>query len=217
RCLPPVSTHGLISGSGCSRAGRSPHTMRGSPPAVARRVETVAGAFKRKSDRARGKAGKWTGWYFGADGKQHQFAGLTDKAKTLEIANAREADARRVREGLADPNERVRREASFRPVADHVEDYRLNLLARGDTAKHAIHAAGVVKRLLADAAVTSVAEIATDRVQEALGRLKAKRSARTCNHALRAILAFAQWLEDSHRIKEVPRGLRTIPLYNEEA
>jgi integrase len=71
--------------------------------------------------------------------------------------------------------------------------------------------------VLEDAAVASVAEMAPDRIQEALGRLKARRSARTCNHALGGVKAFATWLEHSNRIAEVPRGLLKIPKYNEEA
>src|SRR5687768_3688473 len=97
----------------------------------------MAGVFKRKSDRARGKAGKWTCWYVGEDGKRHTRAGFTDKAQSQELANHLEAKAWRVREGLIDPGEGRRREAGLKPVANHVEDYRLDLVAKGDTTKHA--------------------------------------------------------------------------------
>ncbi len=177
----------------------------------------MAGVYKRKTDRARGKSGKWTVWWVGEDGRRRTRPGLTDKAKSLELANHLEAEARRIREGLADPGERRRREAALRPVGAHVEDYRLDLLSRGDKPKHASHVAGVLRRLLADAAVESVADIAPDRIQAALGRLKVVRSARTCNHALGAVKAFAAWLHASNRITEVPRGLAAIPPYNEKA
>lgn len=175
----------------------------------------MAGVFKRASDKARGKAGKWTGWYLDERGKQRQFSGTTDKATTLEIARAKEAEARLVREGMLDRKELRQRDAARKPLAGHIEDYRFDLLARGDIPKHAAHVAGAVRRVLDDAAVESVADLAPDRIQAALGRLKQRRSARTCNHALNAVKAFAKWLEHAHRLKEVPRGLSAIRPYNE--
>jgi integrase/recombinase XerD len=178
----------------------------------------MPGAFKRKSDAARGKAGKWTGWFLDEHGKQKQFAGTTDKAGTLEIARAKEAEARFVRAGLLDRRDARRRDAARETIDSHVEDYRLTLIDRADGQKHAAHVAGVLLRLLADAGVASTADLAADRIQAALGRLKARgRSARTCNHALGAARAFCGWLADGNRIAEVPRGLASIPRYNEEA
>jgi integrase/recombinase XerD len=176
----------------------------------------VPGVFKRKTDRDRGKAGKWTGWYLDEHGKQRQFTGTTDKATTLEIARAKEAEARMVREGMLDRREIRQREAARKPLGDHIRDYRLDLEAKGDRAKHSAHVAGVLRRLLEDAGIRTVAELAPDLIQAALGRLKQRRSARTCNHAMNAVKAFARWLEHSHRIKEVPRGLAALRPYNEK-
>ena len=179
---------------------------------------SMAGVFKRKSDKARGKSGKWTCWYYDTDGKRRSCPGTTDKAKSLEIAQHREAESRRVREGIVDAGDRVRVAAGARPVAEHIEDYRLDMLARGDGGKHASHIAGAIRRLLADAGIGSVSDLAPDRIQAALGRLKAKgRSARTCNHALGAVKAFALWLEHANRIKSVPKGLGAIRPYNEDS
>jgi integrase/recombinase XerD len=177
----------------------------------------MAGVHKRKSDRRRGKSGKWTAWWIGEDGKQHQRAAFTDRGRSLELAHHLEAEARRVREGIVEPGERARREAAARPIADHVADYRLDLLAKADGPRHAQHVAGVLVRVLADAGIATVGDLAPDQIQQALGRLRARRSARTCNHALAAVKAFAAWLEHSNRIKESPRGLARIPRYNEEA
>jgi hypothetical protein len=91
----------------------------------------VAGVWKRKSDKARGKSGKYIVWWIGEDGRRHTKPGLTDRARSLELANHLEAEARRVREGVVEPGERTRREASLKPVAAHVEDYRLGLSPRG--------------------------------------------------------------------------------------
>lgn len=177
----------------------------------------MAGVYKRKSDRERGKGGKWVMWWRDAGGKRCRKVGSTDKAKSLEVARHLEAEAIREREGLVDPGERARRHASLRPVADHVADYRLHLIAGGDTAKHARHVAGVLSRVLDDAGIATVADLAPDRIQAALGRLGVRRSARTVNHALAAVRAFAAWLAESNRVSEVPRGLASIPRRNERA
>lgn len=180
----------------------------------------MAGVYKKPSDRARGASGKYTAWWVDENGVKRQKVAFTDKRRSLELAHHMEAEARRVREGIVEPGERTRREASRKPLADHVADYKSNLLAKGDTAKHAGSTAGAILRLLESAAVTSVSDIAPDRVQDALGRMKSgekARSARTCNHALRAVLAFVRWLADNGRVKEVPRGLSKIPLYPEES
>jgi integrase len=174
----------------------------------------LAGVYKRKSDKARGARGKWTAWWLDAAGKRRTFAGSVDKAATLRAAQAKEAEALLVREGVVDPAERGRREASLRPAADHVEDYRQALLAKGDTARHARHTASTLRSLLTAAAIGSVADLAPDRIAEALGRLRATRSARTANFSLQAIKAFSRWLFEANRIKEVPRGITKLRPYS---
>lgn len=177
----------------------------------------MAGAYKRASDKARGKAGKYTIWWYGADGKRHYQTGTTDRTKSLEIANRLEAEARLVKEGLIDPNERKRREASSTPLSQHLADYRLELLSKGGSEKHADHVKGVLTRLLKSAEVASVSDLAPDRITAALGRLKVDRSARTANHAMGAIKAFSTWLEHAGRIKEAPKAFRLLKPFNEKA
>jgi integrase/recombinase XerD len=176
----------------------------------------MAGAYKRKSDKARGKDGKWTGWFINAEGKKEQFVGTTDKATTLELARRKEAEAKLIRDGMIDPTTRARREASNRSPASHVEDYRDALLAKGDTPKHAQHVASALKSLLESAAIVTVADLAIDRVQEALARLRLNRSARTANFTLGAFKAWCAWLADVNRIAEPPRGLGQLRPYNQE-
>jgi hypothetical protein len=168
----------------------------------------MPGAYRRKTDRARGGAGKYTCWWIGPDGRKRQRAGFTDKGKSLDLARALDYEARLVREGLVDPGRLAARAAAARPVADHVADYRADLLARGVTPRHARHVACAVTRTLADAGVGSLADLAADRLRGALGRLRARRSPRTANHALASIKAFGRWLALNNRIGEVPRGLR---------
>jgi integrase len=177
----------------------------------------VAGVFKRPSDKARGKAGKWTAWWFGPDGRRRSRAAYTDKAASFELARRNEAEASLVRDGLLDAGALARRDADRRPVADHAEDYRRHLIAKGDCPKHCAATASAIVRLLADAGATVLSELTVDRVQGALGRLKAVRSARTANHAAGAVKAFARWLHDCGRLKEVPRGLLKLAPYPEKS
>lgn len=177
----------------------------------------MSGVYKRPSDKARGKAGKWSVWYLDASGKRRWRTAYTDKAASLDLARRLEAEAGQVRDGLVSPRASTLRESARRPAADHVEDYRRGLLARGGTAKHCDRTARLLARLLADAAVASVADLAADRLAEALGRLRAVRSARTANFALAALKAFARWLEANHRVAEAPRSLMHQSPYNEKA
>ena len=186
----------------------------------------MASVSKRESDKLRGKAGKWTCYWKGADGKTHSKVGTTDKAESLRIATKLEDEATRIREGTLDPAERGRRQAALLSVADHIQAYREDLQAKGDTAKHVTEFANLLTRLLNLASITSVADLAPDRIRAALGKLTASRkpgskkserpaSARTRNKYLSALKAFAQWLEDTNRIDEVPRGLAALRPYNQ--
>jgi integrase len=168
--------------------------------------------ISRRSDK-----GKYRVWYIDDTGKRKFATGFTDKRRSEELANQLEHAARMVREGLADPTDRACRAAGARSIIEHVEDYRLSLAAKQDKATHCRHIAGAIQRVLADAAITTVADIATDRLQLALGRLAVKRSARTANHALGAVKAFTRWLLANHRIREIPRGLAPITRYNEKS
>lgn len=179
----------------------------------------MPGAFKRASDKRRGKAGKWTGWYYDEQGKVRRFAGSTDKGATLELARAKEAEARLIAGGLVDPKARKAREATGRPIEEHVWEYRDHLLAKGDTAKHANHTRGVVSRLLAKAGIDGTGGLAAGPIQGALGRMKSVdgRSAGTCNFAIQAIKAFIAWLADEGRIQSLPDGLKKVRPYNADA
>lgn len=176
----------------------------------------MACVFKRATDRARGKAGKWTGCYVDEHGKRRSFVCVTDKAKSIEMAQHRETEAMRVREGVVSPQERTRREASLQTLARTIADYHDRLISRGATAKHADHVAKVITRLFHDASVTSITDISGDRIESALGRmLLAGKSPRTCNHALTSAKSFVRWLDLTDRIREVPRALTAINSFNE--
>lgn len=177
----------------------------------------MSSVYKRPSDKARGKAGKWTMCFVGADGKKKQKVGVTDKAESLRIANKLEREARLVREGLLDPAEKDRREAGLRALSEHLDEYRAHMIAKGGTAKHADRTSRALRRLLASASITSVASLAFDRIQKAIGDMAAEgTSARTCNFYLAAVKTFATWLELANRVDRAPRGLMGLKPRNEK-
>jgi integrase len=177
----------------------------------------MAGVYKRKSDKARGKSGKFTGWYRDRHGKRKIFVAFTDKGLSLSKAQKMEQREAAYRDGFADPIEEQYRSAGLKLVAEHVADYRADLLAKGDKPIHARHVANAILRLLNGAAVFTVANLAPDRIQLVLGHMKQNRSARTINHAIKAVKAFARWLEESGRIARVPLGIRALRPLNQAA
>lgn len=178
----------------------------------------MAGVYKRESDKARGKRGKWTAWWINHEGKRVCKAHGTDKAAAQSFANQMEGQAKNESYGLADSRERTWKEHARKPIADHIEDYTNHLASGGDTPKHVNHTKGVLIRLLKAAGITSVGTIDPVKLQAAIGQwVDAEKSARTVNHALGAVKAFCRWLYEANRIKEVPRGLQSIARRNEEA
>ena len=176
----------------------------------------MPGVFKRASDKARGKAGKWTCWWIDELKVVRQCAGLGDKAASLEIARKKEAECRLVREGLQDPRDMKARSAVGVHVDRHADAYAEGLLDKGDSRQHARHTKGAIKRVLADAGIDRTSKLAQEPIQAALKRLAAKRSARTANHARAAIRAWIVWLHATSRIKELPRWLSTLGAFNEK-
>lgn len=178
----------------------------------------MSGVYKRASDEKRGKAGKYTAWYIGADGKKKAVLGTTDRKESEQIAADLEYQARQVRLGLVDPADRHRREASARPIEEHLEDYRLDQTARENDEEHVKHTISAIRRLLKSASIEFIADITPDKIRAAVGRKKASgSSARTCNYALGATKSFIRWLEEGGRIKEYPAGLRKVKPYPKDS
>src|SRR4051794_19421822 len=79
-------------------------------------------------------------WYYrfvDADGVQHERKGCPDRRETEAMAAAEEAEAAKVRAGLVDPKALGFRTHEARSLADHLDDWRRDMQARGKTAKHA--------------------------------------------------------------------------------
>ena len=162
------------------------------------------------------KAKKWTCYFIGEDGARKNQIGMTDKAESLAFANHLEAEAKRVRLGMVDADEKARHQALLRSPKDHCEDYKDHLLRKGDTPKHALRTFNALKRLIDLAGIGSLKQFTPDRIEKGIAKMKeAGSSPRSCNFYLGAAKALAVWLDHANRIKEVPRGLKAIRPINE--
>ena len=180
-------------------------------------------------------------WYYrftDAEGVKRERKGCPDKRETERLAVEAEAEVARIKAGLADPKAIGYRRHEARPLADHLADWRRDMLARGKTAKHtdlycerAGKLAAMVKgvalavlqpgrkredqeraaKALADSLRSArLSELVPDRIQAALGRLRdAGKAHQTINHYRAALRAFARWAADNDRLRENPmRGVK---------
>jgi site-specific recombinase XerC len=179
----------------------------------------------------RGKA-----WYYRltmADGRRVTRKGCTDKRATEQMAAAAAIEQAKIKAGLIDPKDLAARQHEARPLADHVEDWYKDMVARRKTADHADRyrdGAGKVialamgrslselipghrgaalkraRRLLANTlARAHFSDLTPERIQQALAAiLDGGRSAQTANHYRAAIRAFLRWCFGKGRIRDMP-------------
>lgn len=165
----------------------------------------------------RGDGKKYRVWFIDEHGKRIYKTGFVDRKQSLQLAQDLERQARYEREGLAEKGTRVRKVADSKPIASHVADWRLSMLARRDKPSHARHMANTALKILSSADVTSVGNARPELIEMALDRLSVTRSARTRNHAAGAIKAFFRWLYTMDRIREIPRGITGLKKVSEES
>lgn len=145
-------------------------------------------------------------WYFrfvDGDGVRRMRRGCPCKRATEELARAAETEAARIRAGLIDPKAEAYRRHESRPLADHLDDYKAALVAKGGTAKHAGMSTNRARRVLSLAGIERISDLS---LSKALGALAALRSEglgpETINHHVRAVKAFSRWLWRDGRARE---------------
>lgn len=161
------------------------------------------------------EAPKYTVSWKDSSGRYRSKVAYEDRTQSQALASKLESESALVRDGLIKPEELTRREASRKLINEHIEDYRLDLLARERTLKHARGTASSIKSLLEDASIQRLTELTPDRIQSALGRMRQRRAPRTCNFARGAVKAFATWLENSARIES--HKLKSLSKFSEES
>jgi len=152
----------------------------------------------------------------GPDGRRrHEGTRIPDKDAAQQLANQRETEARRRREGLIDPTlERFAQEAR-RPLTEHVADFEKYLRNKQNTPKHVRTTAHHVRWLLEHCGARTVADLMGPPIMAAVGELRdSGGSLRTCNSYLTSIKAFSRWL---WRHKRRPDdALCTLEGFNQE-
>jgi integrase len=79
-------------------------------------------------------------WYYritDADGIKVERKGCPDRRETEGMAREAENQAAKERVGLTDPKAEARRQHAARPLSEHLASWHANLLAEGNTSKHA--------------------------------------------------------------------------------
>src|SRR5262249_5286003 len=181
-----------------------------------------ASGFKKARDRTN-KLASWFIAYRDENGRRRMVKGCPDKSATEAMARKLESEADLRRRGVIDLKADACAAHEARPLADHLADWRADLILRGDTIKHADLGTDRIRRL---AAVTSgppreevegkrrprrqcgearrrvvqriaparLSDLSAAKVQAALARFRDMgRSLETCNHYRRAVCGFVRW------------------------
>ena len=118
-------------------------------------------------------------WYFrfvDSEGVMSERKGCPDLQATKQLAGASEAEAAKIRAGLIDPKAEARRRQSIRPLAEHIDDFRAHLIAKGSTPKHADLFAARTRRVAALAAGASLAAVDPPNTAKAADREQTART-----------------------------------------
>jgi site-specific recombinase XerD len=149
-------------------------------------------SFRKKS---KTKDAPWYFTYTDADGRRRELRGCPDKKATEQIARDHETKAAMVRTGLVDPKDARYRESEGKPLADHLSDLHADLLARGNTVKHADLTRSRIAKIIGMANLERIPDLSAARVQGGLGKLQADGlGIESINHYVRAMKMFSAWL-----------------------
>ena len=104
-------------------------------------------SFRKKS---KTKDAPWYFTYTDADGRRREIRGARTKRATEQMARELETKAAMTKAGLVDPKEDRYRGAEIKSLADHLADWRADLMSRGNTTKHADLTRKRVAKILGD-------------------------------------------------------------------
>jgi len=157
------------------------------------------------------KSKKWWGRYRDVDGSEKRVPLATDKKAAQSMLNELVVKVERTLAGLVDPTE----EHLTRSLQNHLDDFAAYLKAKGNSRAHCKQTVDYARKLAREAGFVFIGDIAGARVQQFVGKLRAKgKSIATCNHYLRAFKGFARWLVREQRTNE--NRVAHIALFNEQ-
>ena len=160
------------------------------------------------------KGGTWYVQYFDENGRRRTVRGCKDKEATLQIARKLEADVALRKAGVIDPKTQRYAEEGRKPIAEHLKDWKQDLLSRGVTEKQVRLAFGRATRVLDLAGIQRLMDVTPSVVQNAIAKLRdAGRAAKTLNDTLASVKQFCNWARLNGRLSENPidhlRGYNT--------
>ncbi len=164
----------------------------------------MASIYKKGRDKKKRNA-PWYIDYVDEGGRKRTRKGCPDKAATEAIARKLESEVALRRQGVIDPREEGHRRHEARPLAEHLEDWRGVMLAKGRTAKHANLYLARARAIFDRAEVDRLSGLQPTRLQTALASLRAEGlSLLTCNHHRASIRAFVRWARSDGRLRHDP-------------
>ncbi len=164
----------------------------------------------------RTERGCWIASWYDHAGRRHERSTRTTDRRTAErILQKITGDDALRRDGVVDPKADRFAEAERRALAEHVEDFRAMLRAKGNTKDHVQGAYGHVLRVAKLCNAKHISDLAPLTVQQAIAAIRESgRSLRTCNAVLGSVKTFASWLEREGGARE--NVLRHLASFNAE-
>jgi integrase len=164
-------------------------------PATGKAVKkSFPGAVKHRSP-------TWWIRYYTPDGQRHKVKGYPDKKATETKAAELERRGIRLAAGIVDPTE----EYAKKPLADHAEDFRRYLTAKGNTASYVQLVLFRLTAVLDGCHFIRIADVQTSTVLSFISELRdGDKSLKTVNEYLAAVKSFTRWLWRDRRVAVDP-------------
>ncbi len=154
--------------------------------------------------RTKKKSRTWHIRYYTPDGERHRVKGYRDKKATENKAAELERRGIRLDAGLVDPCE----EHAKRPLADHAEDFRRYLAAKGNTSDYVARTFSRLTAILDGCRFIKIGDIQSSAAVEFLGSLRQSKNTKTVNDYLAAVKGFTRWLwRDKRSVLDALAGL----------
>ncbi len=153
----------------------------------------------------RGK--KWSAIYIDRNGKQKWKTGMTDKAKTLKLAQSLEDRETAIAAGQLDIHAEERAAERGKPIADHLAMFASHMEGKGRHANHCQYTIKDVERFAEHAGIVSAAGATIPKVdawrsfciavgypKSANGKVASPDSRKTANRRIASVKAFLRYL-----------------------
>ena len=146
----------------------------------------------------RGPGGCWIASWWTHDGKRVERSTKTTDRRAAEriLAKWTGDDALR-RDGVVDPAADKHAQDDQRPLAEHLEDFKAFLVAKGRTAKYAKETYSKAVYVFEQGGMARISALSPSKVQATVADLRDRAdslSLRTCNAYLQAVKSFSRWL-----------------------